>query len=250
MILLTFNIVNNLPLKKDGSFCSREELNDVTEKNVSAILRILDLQQIRCTFFVEVSLVHPLQILLKKISSKGHEISLFNQNSSLEEIDEAKHFLQNFLEKDVRGIRQLTSSVDSEELKRLEFTYISDIENADILFPFKRLTKQTEILEKNGVSIVPESISPYFQLPYNDYIFQILPVGYYKNMVFETLKADEFVLIYLNTWQLTDVKKLNLKMPFYRKINAGRSMEDKLDSFLKWVNDKEVATSRMKDYIL
>ena len=40
-----------------------------------------------------------------------------------------------------------------------------------------------DIVEENGVSIVPESISPYSQLPYNDFVFQALPMQYYQNMV-------------------------------------------------------------------
>jgi hypothetical protein len=92
----------------------------------------------------------------------------------------------------------------------LEFNYVSNIDNANILFPFKRLKRDTEITEEDGLSIVPESISPYSQLPYNDFVFQILPMKYYQNMVLETLKNDEFVLIYLNSWQFTDFKKYRL----------------------------------------
>ncbi len=96
--------------------------------------------------------------------------------------------------------------IAQENLKLLEFNYVSNIDNANILFPFKRLKRNTEITEEDGLSIVPESISPYSQLPYNDFVFQILPMKYYQNMVLETLQNEEFVLIYLNAWQFTDFK--------------------------------------------
>ena len=153
------------------------------------------------------------------------------------------------LQKQIRGIRQKEIKYPLEDLKSLEFNYVSNIDNSNILFPFKRLKRDTEILENNGVSIVPESISPYSQLPYNDFVFQALPMTYYQNMVFETLKSEEFVLIYINSWQFTDFKKNGLKVPFYRRYNSGKKMEDKLDALLTFINEKELATSRMKDYI-
>ncbi|MDN5397387.1 MAG: polysaccharide deacetylase, partial [Chryseobacterium sp.] len=72
---------------------------------------------------------------------------------------------------------------------------------------------------------------------------------YYKNMVFETLKNDDFVLIYINSWQFTDFKKYQFDVPYYRSLFSGKKMEDKLDALLSWINENDMATSRMKDYI-
>ncbi len=249
MILLTFNIINHDVNLKNSRDISGEENTDITVKNTHAILRILDLHDIRATFFVEVSLCENLKILLKKIVSKGHEISFYNKNSSVEEIENAKVFTENTIEKFIRGIRQKEVSFSLSQLKPLEFTYISNIENASILFPFKRLQRDTEVKEEMGISIVPESISPYSQIPYNDFTFQMIPQELYQNMVIETLKNEEFVLIYLDSRQFTDLREFPFKVPFYRKFNAGRKMEDKLDRFLQFINEKEYAASRMKDYL-
>ncbi len=249
MILLTFNIMNMDAEAKNGLQISEDERLRITEDNTKAILRILDLHDIKSSFFIEISIVEKLQNLLKAISSKGHEIAFYNKNSDLNTIEEIKKLSHDFLEKQVRGIRQKEIKLSQESLKLLEFNYVSNIDNADILFPFKRLKRDTEITEEDGLSIVPESISPYSQLPYNDFVFQVLPMKYYQNMVFETLKNDDFVLIYLNSWQFTDFNKYQFDIPFYRKLNSGKKMEDKLDALLTWINEKELATSRMKDYI-
>ncbi|CAA7194437.1 polysaccharide deacetylase family protein [Chryseobacterium potabilaquae] len=249
MILLTFNIINIEAETKNGLQISDEERLKITEDNVRAILRILDIHDIKASFFVEVSITQKLQNLIKAISYKGHEIAFYNNNSNLQEIEETKKLTQDFLEKQIRGIRQKDFKLSQESLKSLEFNYVSNIDNSNILFPFKRLKRNTEIKEEDGLSIVPESISPYSQLPYNDFIFQILPMKYYQNMVFETLKKDEFVLIYLNSWQFTDFSTYDFKVPLYRKLSSGKKLEDKLDALLVWINEKELATSRMKDYI-
>lgn len=249
MILLTFNILNIVAEAKNSIQISDEERLKVTEDNTKAILRILDIHDIKASFFVEIRIAQKLQNLIKAISSKGHEIAFYNVGSNLQEIEEVKRNIQDLLEKQVRGIRQKDFKLPQENLKLLEFNYVSNIDNADILFPFKRLKRDTEINEEDGLSIVPESISPYSQLPYNDFVFQILPTKYYQSMVFETLKNDDFVLIYLNSWQFTDFKKYKFDVPYYRSLFSGKKMEDKLDALLTWINENDMATSRMKDYI-
>jgi DNA polymerase III delta prime subunit len=249
MVLFTFNIINIEAEAQKGIQISGDERLKVTEDNTKAILRILDIHNVKASFFVEISIAQKLQNLIKAISSKGHEIAFYNKNSTLQEIEETKKFTQEFLEKQIRGIRQKDFKLPQESLKLLEFNYVSNIDNANILFPFKRLKRDTQITEEDGLSIVPESISPYSQLPYNDFVFQILPMKYYQNMVFETLKSDDFVLIYLNSWQFTDFSRYQFDIPFYRRLKSGRKMEDKLDALLTWINEKEMATSRMKDYI-
>ncbi|MDC8100917.1 polysaccharide deacetylase family protein [Chryseobacterium rhizosphaerae] len=249
MILLTFNMVNIDADPKKGFQITDEERLKIIEDNTKAILRILDIHDIKASFFVEVSLSGKLQNLIKAISSKGHEIAFYNKDSNLTEIENAKKEIQDLLEKQIRGIRQKEVKIPQENLKLLEFNYVSNIDNADILFPFKRLKRDTEITEEDGLSIIPESISPYSQLPYNDFVFQILPMKYYQNMVLETLQNEEFVLIYLNSWQFTDFKKYRFDIPFYRSLFSGKKMEDKLDALLTFINEKELAVSRMKDYI-
>ncbi|KQS92169.1 polysaccharide deacetylase family protein [Chryseobacterium sp. Leaf394] len=249
MILLTFNIVNSDAETKSSAGISMVERLKITEENTKSILHILDVHDIKASFFIEISIVEKLQTLIKAISAQGHEIAFYNENSALAKIDNVKKQTEELLSKQIRGIRQKEVKYSLEELKSLEFNYVSNIDNANILFPFKRLKRDTEILEDNGVSVVPESISPYSQLPYNDFVFQVLPMQYYQNMVFETLKSEEYVLIYVNSWQFTDFRKYGLKMPFYRRYNSGKKMEDKLVALLTFINGKELATSRMKDYI-
>jgi len=249
MILLSFNIIKNRSDFKSEFQLNEKEIISITENNVASVLRILEQYNILSTFFVEISIVEKMPALLKKIVGLGHEISLYHENSTINEIENSKHIVEKLIEKIVRGIRQKELVIPIEELKLLEFSYISNIENAEILFPLKRLKRGTEIFQNKGLSIIPESISPYSQIPYNDFVFQILPLKFYQSMVTETIKNEDFVVIYLNSWQFTDYDKLTFKIPFYRKYNSGRKMEDKLESFCQWINENEFACSRMKDFI-
>ena len=249
MILLTFNIINHHRKFRKNQLMSDDEILKITENNVSSILRILENHHVLASFFIEISLVEKVKPLIKKIVSKGHEIALYNDNSEISEIETVKRNTEDFIEKIIRGIRQKDVTVSVNELKQMEFSYISNIENANILFPLKRLQRSTEIIEENGVSIIPESISPYSQIPYNDFVFQTVPLKFYQNMVNETLKNEDFILIYMNSWQFTDFEKFRFRIPFYRKYTSGRTMSDKLESFLKWLNENELACARVKDFV-
>ncbi len=103
------------------------------------------------------------------------KLLFYNKNSSSSQIEAVKKTTEDFLEKQIRGIRQKEFKIGETDLKLMGFHYISNIDHADILFPFKRLKRDSAITEENGMSIVPESISPYSQLPYNDFVFRFYP---------------------------------------------------------------------------
>jgi Predicted xylanase/chitin deacetylase len=65
MILLTFNIVNTEADPKNGIQISDDERLKITEDNTKAILRILDIHDIKASFFIEISIVEKLQNLIK-----------------------------------------------------------------------------------------------------------------------------------------------------------------------------------------
>ncbi|QOW09259.1 polysaccharide deacetylase [Kaistella flava (ex Peng et al. 2021)] len=201
MILLTFNIINPDRAFKNVGSMSSDELLEITIQNTKAILRSLESNEMRATFFIEISLLAHLEKLIKKIINEGHEISFYNIDSTLEELEMVKKNTEDLIGKQISGIRMIENAFDLSELHNLRFTYVSLNEDTALIFPFKRFERKASFTEKNGLSILHESISRYAQIPFNDFIFQIIPLSYYESMVIETIKKDEFVLVYLNSWQ-------------------------------------------------
>ncbi|WHF52014.1 polysaccharide deacetylase [Chryseobacterium gotjawalense] len=248
MVLLTFNIINPDWAFKNIGGLRNQDLLEITIQNTKAVLRSLESKEIRATFFIEISLIPQLDTLIKKIIDEGHEISFYHIDSSLEEIERIKKNTEELIEKQIRGIRMKENAFDLNEILHLRFTYVSLIEETSFAFPFKRFERKAPIIEKNGLSILHESISRYSQIPYNDFIFQIMPLSYYEKMVVETIKKDDFVLFYLNSWQFTDFDKDKFEISFFKKYNSGQKLQDKLEAFLTWINEAELAHSRMKDF--
>ena len=249
MILLTFNILaNDFDFKAKPDKMPTEQV-EFTIATTKALMKSLEKEEISATFFVEISLLPKVENLLKQIRNEGHEIAFFQQNSTLEEIENAKKWTEDLLEKNVRGIRMKENAFPVSELRKLQFNYISVIDDQKLSFPLKKLARKAPFTEENGLTLLYQSISPYSQMPYNDFVFQLVPLIYYQNMVLETVKKDEFVLVNLNSWQFAEVKNLPFQLPFFRKYKIGKPMQEKLNRFLTWINENKMATSRVKDFI-
>ncbi len=249
MVLLTFNISlsENQTLKTKN--ISESELITSIEEKVNSTLLLLELHEFQATFFIDIILVEGLKKSIKSISFAGHEIAFYNSNSDLKIIEKVKQNLEDFLQKPIRGLRQKYHQISYSEIKKLDFNYISNIEESRINFLWRKLTAKTEIHIENDLTIVPESQSPYSQLPFNDYVLQVTPMKYYESMLLESLKNNEYVMIYANIWQLYESEDLPIEIPFYKKINIGRKFEDRLEKLFQFIDENEIAVSRMKDYL-
>ncbi|MCD9854927.1 polysaccharide deacetylase [Epilithonimonas sp. JDS] len=249
MILLTFNIAISEKGREKKTNFSQSELISSIEGNTKIILNLLELHEYKATFFVEISIADQLQKLLKTLSLSGHEIGLYNVDSDSETVMKTKQNLEQILDKPIRGLRQKSHRLPYSEIKKMEFIYVSNIEESKIDFLWRKLTEKTEIYVENEMTIVPESQSPYSQLPFNDYVLQVTPMKYYESMLLESLKSNEYVMIYANAWQLFSKYNLPFVLPFYKKISLSRSFEDRLEELFQFVDENEIAVSRMKDYL-
>lgn len=249
MVLLTFNIsISENQTLKNKNISESKLMSSIREK-VNSTLLLLELHEFQATFFIDITLVEELKKTIKNISFAGHEIALFNNNSDPQTIEKVKQNLEDFLEKPIRGFRQKHHQISYSEIKKLDFNYISNIEESRINFLWRKLTAKTEIHIENDLTIVPESQSPYSQLPFNDYVLQVTPMKYYESMLLESLKNNEYVMIYANIWQLYESEELPIEIPFYKKINIGRKFEDRLEKLFQFIDENEIAVSRMKDYL-
>ena len=248
MVLLTFNIIApEIPVSYQ-KIVTEEELLKITTEGTQKILETLEKYQVHTTFFVEISLVEKLPELLKTIAKKGHELGLLNKYSYQKEIETAKDFLEELTGKTIRGMRQFPEKrLSSEKLKAMQFIYRSPMDFSNIFF-FKNALERKIAYEEHEIMVIPESVSPYSRLPYNDFTFQMIPMKFYQNMVTETLQKEEYVMIYLNSWQFVELNDKKFGLSFYRKYNLGVQMEEKLDRFLKFVEENDLAITRMKDF--
>lgn len=249
MVILTINIAFPINNSENKNFIFNNELISSIEKNTNIILNMLEAHEYKASFYIEISLAKNLEKLLKTIAFSGHEIALYNVNSTTEEIQKVKKNLEELLQKPIRGLRQKKLRLAYPKIKEMDFGYVSNIEESSINFLWRKLTNHTEIYTEDEVSIIPESQSPYSQLPFNDYVLQVTPIKYYESMLLESLQNKEYVMLYFNVWQLYNKDAMPFKLPFYKKINLGSRFEDRLEELFQFVDEHEIAVTRMKDYL-
>lgn len=249
MILLTFNIALAEKGREITTNFSQTELISSIEVNTKIIVNLLELHEYKATFFVEISIAARLHKLLKTLSLSGHEIGLYNVDSDMETVAKTKENLEEILQKPIKGLRQKSHHLPYPEIKKMDFIYVSNIKESKIDFLWRKLTGKTEIYTESELTIVPESQSPYSQIPFNDYVLQVTPMKYYESMLLESLKSEEYVMIYANAWQLFSKDNLPFVLPFYKKIHLSRSFEDRLEELFQFMDEHEIAVSKMKDYL-
>ena len=89
MILLTFNI--SFPdnfYSKNGNTINNELISSI-DKKLKTINNLLEIHGFLATFFIEVSLIEPLQKAIKSTVSLGHELAIYNVNSDKNLIENA-----------------------------------------------------------------------------------------------------------------------------------------------------------------
>ncbi len=249
MILLTFNIYKPDFLSKKIQQVSYENWAKTEEKNIDTILKNLQKHEVFATFFVTVPLVELLQNTLLLITKSGHEIALYYDGEDFTQVKSAKIFLEKLTGKTIKGIRQKEHAISVNSVQELGCNYLSEIDKSDAFFMFKKLERNTQISEEKGIQIIPESISSISQLPINEFVFQYVPISYYNNMILETLRNNDFLQFYLDSWQFSDFKNPEISLPFYKRYNLGSSLNQKFTAFLQFCEEKEIAISRVKDYL-
>ena len=138
MVLLTFNISlsENQTLRTKN--ISESELITSIEEKVNSTLLLLELHEFQATFFIDIILVEGLKKSIKSIAFAGHEIAFYNSNSDLKIIEKVKQNLEDFLQKPIRGLRQKYHQISYSEIKKLDFNYISNIEESKINFLWRK----------------------------------------------------------------------------------------------------------------
>lgn len=248
MVLLSFNITESHQFYKNKFQIKDQDLLKILDENARSILRTLENHEVSATFFFAENLIIHFRELIVEIYKQRHEIAIFQQSSNFPMLQKAQEKISEFIGKTAKGIRVFDGG-NFQNIKDLGFRYVSPIEKMKFTYLFRRLEKKTEVYTQDGVEVIPETISPYTQIPYNETVFQFVPMKYYQSMVLETLKNEEYVLVYLNMLQFTDFEKNNIKIPFYKKYNTGKKMEDRLEDFLNFINENDLATSLIKDYL-
>ena len=249
-ILLSFDLEEfDLPREYNVTI-EENEMFRISYDGCERILNILNKYKIKGTFFVSANFAKKYPNLVKKISKK-HEIGLHcyeHKDKNFERLEEAKKIIENIINKKIMGFRAPRyQTPDYEQLKELGLKYDSSSHPTYIPGRYNNFLKSRKISTKEGVKIIPVSVSPLFRLPLFWIIFRNMPLFYSKLITKSCLVKDDYVCLVFHPWEFINIK--NYKIPFLVKRNTGEKIELKLEKYIVWCLENKFIFIGIEDYL-
>ena len=251
MILLSFDIEEfDMPLEYNVQIPFEEQLQ-VSTKGTLAILKILEEQQVKATFYCTANFALNRPHIIRKIAEQGHEIAshgFFHSNFEVKHLAESRKTLEELTGQIVKGYRMARMMpVSEKEIADAGYTYNSSLNPTFLPGRYNNFNKPRTYFYKEGVLQLPASVSPVVRFPLFWLSFHNLPLWLYRTLSKWTLKKDKYLNIYFHPWEFCKID--TYKFPFYVTRNTDDKMVKRLTSFIKWAKLKGYAFGTTSQFI-
>ncbi|MBI2507702.1 polysaccharide deacetylase family protein [Candidatus Woesearchaeota archaeon] len=256
--LLTFDLEEfDLPLEY-GKDIKSVEMFHISYFGCRKVLEILEKNKVKGTFFVSALFALKYPELIKEISLH-HEIGLhcfehkdnykkMDNDGVFEKLSKAKDSIEKITKKKILGFRAPRFQVPSYKILRdIGFGYDSSYHPTYIPKRYNNFFKTRKGFNKEGVNILPLSVSPILRLPLFWLAFRILPLSYSKVVTRICLMADGYASLIFHPWEFADIKRDDL--PMIVKRNSGNDLCLKLDRYIGWNLKNKISFITMSDYL-
>ena len=238
-IILTFDLEEfDLPLEFGCNITEKEQL-DVANEGLQRLIKLLNANNIKATFFVTGFFCEKNQAIIKALSEK-HEIAshaYYHSRFDEEFIQKSKQMLESIIGKPIKGYRMpLLQKIDFDKLKQAGYEYDSSINPTYIPGRYNhfRASKTPYTIHNNGLLEVPLSVSPLIRFPLFWLSFKNLPLFIYKRLCFWTLKKEKYIHLYFHPWEFAQIG--TYKIPGYIKNISGEAYTKKFGELLEFLN--------------
>jgi len=254
LILLSFDIEEfDMPLEygKDISF---DDQISISIEGTKHILNILDKHQVKATFFSTVIFAQNAPDVIKKINDGGHELAshgYFHSAFEPEHLASSRKALQEISLQEISGFRMpRMKSVDENEVRKAGYDYNSSINPTWLPGRYNNLNKPRTLFKEASIWQIPASVSPVLRFPLFWLSFHNLPIKIYQWLAERTYQKDGYLNIYFHPWEFTALSdKERFGFPGYVSRNSGKSMIERMDSFIGDLKRKKYRFCTIKDFL-
>jgi peptidoglycan/xylan/chitin deacetylase (PgdA/CDA1 family) len=198
------------------------------------ILRLLKRRNIKAIFFITAVYAENFPELIKRISADGHEIGChgYDHKSEYDELSDvialrklssARKLLMELSCQKVlsfRAPRMLPPKLNI--IKKAGFRYDYSLHPAWVPGRYFNLLKSRKCQIKNGVKIIPATVTPIFRLPLSWIWFKFYPLPILKILTRLALINQDKITLYFHNWEFDDankLKKLEKYIKFLKELN-------------------------------
>lgn len=241
-----------LPLELGRDICEEKQYL-ITLQGVKKIRKLLRKWNIKSTFFTTRDIAVTYPDLVKSLAKEGHEIGLHYKkiNNVKEEIANYKVGLEKIVQKKILGFKSHKFEyLSCNMLQKLEFAYHNSIHPTYVPGRYCNILKRTNIYNKNGIWVIPISVSPLLKLPLSWVWFRNFGINYVKFCTQSIYLTRNLINIYFHPWDFECISNYNEKknLSFIFR-NSGDYCINLLDLYIKWLKQKKVKLVNFKRYL-
>ncbi|MBR2588773.1 polysaccharide deacetylase family protein [Candidatus Saccharibacteria bacterium] len=239
-VLLSFDIEEfDFPREKGQQF-SVEEGVKVSKVGAEKILKLLEKEHIKATFFVTGNFAKLAPQIIKKMIKDGHEVAAHGVDHFSPEkndIKQAKLILKSITKKEVLGWRQpRMQKIDYEELSRHGYLYDSSVNPAFIPGRYNnanvsRIPYRTN-QNSNSIIEIPASVVTFMRIPLFWLAFHNFPFWFYFTLAKMSMKKTGLLVTYFHPWEFTNLTKYDV-VPWYIKRNSNDKLVKRLGKLIR-----------------
>lgn len=221
-----------------------EKKFDISLEGSKRILKLLEEEEIRGTFFVTAKFALKYPELVKEISknneiaSHGYdhsdEYNCFEKEKCVEILTKSKKILEDISKSKVLGFRApRMRNVDPEVLKKAGFVYDASSMPSFIPGRFKDFFKKRKMYTKKGIVITPSSTTPILRLPLIWISLRTLGQKYFRFVTRTSSMGNTYASTYFHPWEFVDIQKITGKKNLTIR-GTGENLIKLLRNYIRW----------------
>ncbi|MFH0936535.1 MAG: polysaccharide deacetylase family protein [Candidatus Woesearchaeota archaeon] len=222
------------------------------------ILRLLNKNNIRSTFFITSTFAEKYPSLIKEISKKHeianhgysheHNYKKMDSQQALDFIKKSKFIIEKIIGKKIYGFRAPGLFAPKYKvIKESGHEYDSSLHPTFGFFHYNNFFKKRKIYVEEGIKIIPVSVTPLIRAPLFWFAFKNFGLTYIKTCTKFCFIDQNYVNMYFHSWEFSDLKKQ--KINYFYKRNSGLILEKKLNKYITWCLSNNYEFITIKNYI-
>lgn len=249
LLFLTFDLEEfDIPSDLCGIQTEENEMYKASYDGMKKVIKLLDRTGCKSTFFTTTIFGREYPKLLKRLVKKDHEIAFHGyqhnhkyhkmaQTDAYKFISRGKKTLENIIGKEIIGFRSpWFFSPSCAVLEEIGFKYDSSIHPTWLPGHYFNMRKPRSPSRKNGLTILPISVTPLLRLPFSWLWFRNFGVDYAKFCTKLCVLDQRYINIYLHPWEFVDLSKYKAgsQLPLLIRRDTGKKMVKMVGDYIKW----------------
>ena len=237
-----------------GKHISFEDQIAISIIGTNHILEILEKHEVKATFFSTVIFARNAPEVIRRIVEGGHELAshgYYHSDFETAHLASSKTALEELSGQEIKGYRMARMKpVDEKEIAIAGYLYNSSINPTWLPGRYNNLSKPRKFYKEAGIWQIPASVSPILRFPLFWLSFHNLPLSVYQWLAERTHKKDGYLNIYFHPWEFTELgDQERFGFPGYVSRNSGKKMIERMDSFLRFLKQKNYTFSTLSAFV-